>query len=568
MEAKWIFKENPQDEVVDKMVASLGFGCIESRILVMRGIDEYEKARAFFKPNVSDIHNPFLMKDMQKAVDCIIKAINEKKKILIYGDYDVDGVTSVSLMYLYLSEVYDKNLLDCYIPDRYTEGYGVSFQGINFAKENRFDLIISLDCGIKSHKEIDYAKNLGIDFIVCDHHLPDEDVPNATAILDPKQKDCSYPYKDLSGCGVGFKLCQALNTIFKIPTDKIYDLTDLLAISIASDIVPLTGENRTLAKLGLKKLHKTKRVGIISLIPKDKLRSFTISNIVFDIAPKINAAGRISHGKVAVELLISDDIQKTKQIVNQIIDFNNKRKELDSQITNSALLQAEKQKDNACLVAYSPTWCKGVIGIVASRLVEAYYKPTLIFTDGQEGEIVASARSVSDFDIHQAIEQCSDLLIKFGGHRAAAGLTMKKEYFDDFKNRIENIISQQIKEHQKTPTIEIDMVISQNILNDSFFSFHRKLAPFGPENMKPVLVLEDIKVINPHQIGKESTHIKFYIQNETTKENIECVGFGFGKYLEQLTTQKIDIAFSIEENNWRGNITYYLNIKDIKFRSE
>lgn len=566
MEAKWIFREEPNEEIVDKINLSLGFGMLESKILVMRGVDDYAKARTFFKPKVEDIHSPFLMKDMQKAVDYIVSAMRTKKKILIYGDYDVDGTSAVALMYLYLCRIYDKNLLDFYIPDRYTEGYGVSKLGIGFAKENDFSLIISLDCGIKSAKEVDYARDLGIDFIVCDHHLPDNDIPNAIAVLNPKQKDCHYPYKELSGCGVGFKLCQALNTIYGVPIEELYELTDLLVISIASDIVSLTGENRVLAKMGLKKLRNTKKMGIRKLIPSEKLRNFSISNIVFDIAPKINAAGRISHGKEAVRLMISDDEASANKIVQQILEFNNRRKEMDSQITLSAVKQIEGQEQGSVLIAYSPEWSKGVAGIVASRLVEAYYKPTLIFTDGQDGEIVASVRSVSDFDVHWAIEQCSDLLLKFGGHRAAAGLTMKRENFPIFKSRFEKIVSENIQEYQKAPIIEVDALIESHHLTDLFFNFHRKLSPFGPDNMKPILALETVDAsYSVMQIGKEKTHIKFRIAGGNGE--IECLGFGLGKFYQDFKTKKFDMVFSIEESHWRGNVSYYLNIKDVKFLS-
>lgn len=567
MEIQWIKKAEPNEDLVDSIHTSLGFGVLASRLLVMRGIDSYPKARAFFKPNFSDIHSPFLMKDMQKAVDYITDAIRNQKKILIYGDYDVDGTSAVALMYLYLSQIYDASFLDFYIPDRYTEGYGVSLQGIDFAKANGFSAIISLDCGIKSIKEVEYAKSLGIDFIICDHHLPDNDIPNAVAVLDPKQSDCPYPYKELSGCGVGFKLCQALNTIYQIPEEELYDLTDLLVISIASDIVSLTGENRAFAKMGLKRLHRTKRIGLKYLIPNEKLRNFTVSNIVFEVAPKINAAGRISHGKDAVSLLISDDKERAKQIVNQIIELNEQRKEMDSEITSSAVEQVERegQRYKSSLVVYDPKWSKGVIGIVASRLVEMYYKPTIIFTDGHNGEVVASARSVSDFDIHHAVEQCSLLLLKFGGHRAAAGLTMEKKNLEAFKSQFEKVVCETIKEHQKSPVIEIDLVMSVKDINQNFFNFHRKLAPFGPDNMKPILVLKGVEnIIGLQQIGKEDAHIKFYIPNGDGI-NTECVGFGLGKYYERLRSEKFDMAFSIEENHWRGNVTYSLYIKDIKF---
>ena len=411
MKSKWIFKDTPDRDSIDYICSNLGFGELESKILALRGIHHKEKAIEFFKPQLSHIHQPFLMKNMTEATNRVASAIENGEKILIYGDYDVDGTSAVALMYLYLSQIYyNKNIfpkkyLDYYIPDRYTEGYGISTQGIDFAKNNDFSLVIALDCGIKSIKEIAYANTLGIDFIICDHHLPGDIVPDAVAVLDPKQEDCSYPYKELSGCGVGFKLCQAINSIYQLPNEVLYELTDLLAISIASDIVPITGENRTLLKLGLKYLQKAKRLGLQLLISPERLANFTTSNIVFEIAPKINAAGRIYHGKTAVELLISNDKENMQNIVAQINNFNEERKELDKNITSEALEQIID--NNYSTIVYAPWWNKGVIGIVASRLIEKYYRPTLVFTDGNEGEMVASARSVADYDIHNALEQCS-----------------------------------------------------------------------------------------------------------------------------------------------------------------
>jgi len=439
MSQKWIYKPEPDEEIVDGLISSIGFGTLESKILVLREIDNYQKAREFFKPNGTDIHNPFLMADMQKAVERIATAIENGEKILVYGDYDVDGTTAVALMYLYLSKIVDKKYLDFYIPDRNVEGYGISDEGIHFAKDNGFSLIIALDCGIKSVDKIDLANSVGVDFIICDHHLPGDKLPKAVAVLDPKRKDCRYPYKELSGCGVGFKLCQGLNTIYKIPERELFELTDLLAISIASDIVAMTGENRLLAKQGLKFLRKTRKFGLRLLIPEEKLAHFEISNIVFDIAPKINAAGRISHAKASVELMISDNLKQAHQIVNEIVNLNDERREMDINITQSALnqvLELEKVERYSTIV-YDPSWNKGVIGIVASRLIENYYKPTLVFTEGNNGEMVASARSVADFDIHKALEFCSDLFMKFGGHQAAAGLSMEKEHFEEFKIRFE-----------------------------------------------------------------------------------------------------------------------------------
>lgn len=570
MSQKWIYKPEPDEEVVDGLSSSLGFGTLESKILVLRGIDNYLKAREFFKPKLEDIHNPFLMADMQKAVERIATAIENGEKILVYGDYDVDGTTAVALMYLYLSKIVEKKYLDFYIPDRNAEGYGISTEGIDFAKENGYSLIIALDCGIKAIDKIEYARELGIDFIICDHHLPGEEIPAAVAVLDPKRRDCRYPFKELSGCGVGFKLCQGLNTIYKIPEAELFELTDLLAISIAADIVSMTGENRVLAKMGLKILRKTRNLGLRLLIPEDKLATFEISNIVFEIAPKINAAGRISHGKAAVELMVSDNLRHAHQIVNDIMNLNDERRELDLSSTTEALEQVETtgQTNNYTTVVYGPEWNKGVIGIVASRLTESYYKPTLVFTNGNNGELVASARSVSDFDVHAALEECSEYFLKFGGHPAAAGLSMEKDKLKDFRKKFEKTVAERIQEHQKTPSITIDTEVDIENLNRDFLNFHRKLAPFGPHNMKPVLALKNQDVSgNVKQMGKDGNHIKFYLHNPVTNRNLECVGFKLGKHLEDFRTKNFDIAFTVEENHWKGNVTYYLNIKDVKFHS-
>jgi single-stranded-DNA-specific exonuclease len=570
MSQKWIYKPEPDEEIVDGLISSIGFGTLESKILVLREIDNYQKAREFFKPNGTDIHNPFLMADMQKAVERIATAIENGEKILVYGDYDVDGTTAVALMYLYLSKIVDKKYLDFYIPDRNVEGYGISDEGIHFAKDNGFSLIIALDCGIKSVDKIDLANSVGVDFIICDHHLPGDKLPKAVAVLDPKRKDCRYPYKELSGCGVGFKLCQGLNTIYKIPESELFELTDLLAISIASDIVAMTGENRVLAKQGLKFLRKTRKFGLRLLIPEEKLAHFEISNIVFDIAPKINAAGRISHAKASVELMISDNLKQAHQIVNEIVNLNDERREMDINITQSALnqvLELEKVERYSTIV-YDPSWNKGVIGIVASRLIENYYKPTLVFTEGNNGEMVASARSVADFDIHQALEFCSDLFMKFGGHQAAAGLSMEKDKFEEFKVRFEEYVKMNIQEHQKEPSIYIDSVVKPEDLNREFFNFHRKLAPFGPHNMKPVLVLKNVRVNGYVRLmGKENTHLKFNILQPTTGRNIECVGFRFGQFAEDFKAKTFDLAFTIEENHWKGNVSHFLNIRDVKFHN-
>lgn len=568
MSVKWIYTESPDEEIVDGLCSSIGCGTFESRLLVLRGVDNYQKAREFLKPNLTDIHNPFLMKDMQLAVDRVATAIENGEKILVYGDYDVDGTTAVALMYLYLSKIVDKKYLDFYIPDRNLEGYGISTEGINFAKENGFSLIIALDCGIKAVDKIAYATTLGVDFIICDHHLPGTVLPAAVAVLDPKRKDCRYPFKELSGCGVGFKLCQGLNTLYKIPEAELFALTDLLAISIAADIVSMTGENRVFAKQGLKILRKAPNLGLRLLIPEEKLSTFEISNIVFDVAPKINAAGRISHGKAAVQLMICDNLKQAHQIVDDILTLNNSRRQLDMSSTTEALKQIEEtgQAGNFSTVVYGAGWNKGVIGIVASRLTETYYKPTVVFTDGNNGEIVASARSVADFDVHAALEICSEHFLKFGGHPAAAGLSMEKNSYEIFKEKFEKAVAEKIQEHQKQPCLQIEAEIHIDDLTRDFFNFHRKLAPFGPNNMKPVLVLRKQRVAGFVKImGKEDAHVKFYLRQQSTGKNIECVGFRLGAFADDFREKAFDIAFTAEENHWKGNVSYCLNIRDVKF---
>jgi single-stranded-DNA-specific exonuclease len=568
MKHQWILKKPADEEVADTLSSSLGYNALICKILAMRNIGNYAEARAFFKPKKSDIHDPFLMKDMRKAVARVATAIENNEKILIYGDYDVDGTTSVALMYLYLSKIYPTERLDFYIPDRNIEGYGISNEGIDFAKANGFSLIIALDCGIKSVDKIDYANQLGVDFIICDHHLPGNELPQAVAVLDPKRKDCSYPFKELSGCGVGFKLCHALNSIYKIPEEELYSLLDLLAISIAADIVPMVGENRIFAMMGLRLLRKTNKIGLKLLLPENKIEHLNISNIVFEVAPKINAAGRISHAKAAVELMVSDDFSEASVIHKDILQLNDNRRELDSSITQAAIQQVidSQQQDHYSTVVYNPAWNKGVIGIVASRLIEIYYKPTLVFTEGNQGDMVASARSVADFDLHDALEQCSDLFLKFGGHQAAAGLSMEKDKFEAFKIRFEEVVKSQIKAHQKQPSIEYDLEIKMKDLDHDFISSYQKLAPFGPQNLKPVLLMRNVKLAGPiRQIGVDQNHLKMRLCQATEGLSIEAIGYKMGAFYQEFAQKSFDILFTIEENHWRGNTTYHLNLRDVKF---
>ncbi len=569
----WNWQAEPDEDTVDRLNSSIGYSTLACRILVMRGIDTYEKARVFFKPKIQDMPSPFLMADMQKAVERIASGIEKQEKILVYGDYDVDGTTSVALMYLYLSKICNEKYLEYYIPDRNAEGYGISTEGINYAHEQGFNLIISLDCGIRSNDKIEYARSLGIDFIICDHHLPGEELPPAVAILDPKRPDCRYPYKDLSGCGVGFKLCQALNELYKLPVQDLQELTDLLAISIAADIVPITGENRFFAKLGLNELRKTKNFGLRALIPNQKLTNYGISNIVFEIAPKINAAGRIGHAKAAVELLIAKNQIDAQRIAKDIIDLNTARRELDVGSTAEAIKQVQLSQETGLItnstIVFGDTWNKGVIGIMASRLIENFYKPTIVFTLSQPDEVVASARSVSDFNIHDALEKCSHLFSKFGGHHAAAGLSMPLENLAAFNEEFEKVVSDMILPHQKAPSLSIDTEVNLNELDKEFVNFHRKLAPFGPKNMRPNFVLRNLKLNGPvRTMGKEEVHLKFYLPSKALNKDIECVGFKLGKLAEKFRTQRFDMAFSLDENDWNGNLIPFFNIKDVRFYSD
>jgi len=568
MKLRWIYKPSPSDDFIKNISSSLGFGYLESKILINRGIDSYDKAREYFKPKLSDIHDPFLMKGMIDAVDRIDRAIKQGEKILIFGDYDVDGTTAVSLVYIYLCKIYDRNKLDFYIPDRNLEGYGISTEGIDFAKKNNFSLIIALDCGIKSVDKVEYANKIGVDFIICDHHLPGQEIPKAIAVLDPKRKDCSYPYKELSGCGIGYKLCCALNKVYKLDGENLLNLTDLLAISIAADIVPITGENRALAKIGLNKLRNNSRNGIKFITDENNIKHFTVSDIVFGIAPKINAAGRLFHGKLAVELLTLDNEKKTFQIAQQIKNINLERKELDANITYEAIEQIKNtnQKDNSTTIVYNPNWNKGIIGIVASRLIENYYKPTIVFTDGNNGEMVASARSVADFDLYEALDSCSDLFMKFGGHRAAAGLSMEKKNFDEFKIIFEKIVKNIIKEHQKIPSVIIDSEVKISDLDKNFLKFHKWLEPFGPENMKPCFMIKNAKVSGIiREMGNNNSHLKFSITEKKSENIIECLAFNMGGKADDFRSRNFDLVFSIEENHWQGNINHFLNVKDVNF---
>lgn len=563
---RWVLQQVDNVEAVNRLSAELNINKTLARILVLRGVTTYDEAKKFFRPEASHLLDPFLMLGMDKAVSRIIQAIDNGEHILIYGDYDVDGTTSVALVYSFLKNYYPN--IAYYIPDRYKEGYGISTQGIDYAKANNFSLIIALDCGIKSVDKIAYANSLGVDFIICDHHLPGEEVPAAVAVLDPKQADCQYPYKELSGCGIGFKLMQAFSLEYGIEPEAVFNYIDLVAVSIAADIVPITGENRTLACLGLRKLNSSPLPGLKALIELNKLyRELNITDIVFMIGPRINAAGRIESGNKAVELLIAEHIDNAELPSADINENNNTRRDLDKAITQSALdmlLADTTHAERRSTVVYSPDWHKGVIGIVASRLTEVYYRPTIVLT--QSGDHVAgSARSVKGFDVYEAILQCSDLLIQFGGHKFAAGLTMQPENVQAFIQKFEEVVASTITEESLTPEIEIDAEINLADITPKFYDILKQFAPFGPGNMNPVFLAKNVKDKGFARVVGDN-HLKLDLQQEGTSAFFSAIAFGQGHQMANIQRKMaFDACFSIEPNEWQGRVTLQLNVKDMAF---
>ncbi len=580
MEKRWSLKAQGDKEKVDALAKELGVSNNISNLLVQRNICRFDEAKSFFRPQISDLHDPFLMKDMDKAVDRIKSAIDIKEKILVYGDYDVDGTSAVALVYTYFKKFSDN--IDFYIPDRYLEGYGISMQSIDFAALNGFSLVISLDCGIKAVEKIDYANSKGIDFIICDHHRPGNELPKAHAVLDPKREDCTYPYEELSGCGVGFKLVQAYSQKHNMPFEELIKYLDLVAISIASDIVDITGENRTLAYYGLKKINSSPRPGIEAILQYSGIkrkeiqgldnlifsRELNINDLVFLVGPRINAAGRMESGRNSVEILISENMVDAAHIGEDIDSYNSERRNLDSLTTIEAIdliNNDEFLKNSKSTVIYKQGWHKGVIGIVASRLIETFYRPTIVFTYS-DGLICGSARSVKDFDIYNAIDACSDLLEHFGGHKFAAGLSLKEENFEAFRKRFENIVSESIEENMLTPEIEIDAILKLNEINSKFYRLLKQFAPFGPGNMSPVFQTDS--VVDDGQarvVGKN--HLKLsIIHPEISSYPIPAIAFQQGIHYDKIKSGiPFSICYHIEENEWNGNTTLQLNIKDIRF---
>ncbi|MFT6970606.1 MAG: single-stranded-DNA-specific exonuclease [Roseivirga sp.] len=565
MQKRWLFGEQANDEVVETLQRDLGIDETLAFLFAKKGIKDLEEAKTYFRPQIDQLHDPFLMKDMDKAVDRLSKAIEKGENILVYGDYDVDGTTSVATFYGFLSQRF--NNLEFYIPDRYSEGYGVSTTGIQYAIDNGFRLIVTLDCGIKANERVKDAAEAGIDVIICDHHTPGDELPPAFAVLDPKRIDCLYPYKELSGCGVGFKLLQGFCERNKLPLDDLFQYLDLLAVSIASDIVPITGENRVLTYFGLKKLNQDPRPGLKALIDLYKNKNdLTVTSIVFGIGPRINAAGRMDHAGAAVNLLLAKTEEEANHMADSINDQNDARRDFDSTITEEALMMigAEEALINAkSTVLYKKDWHKGVIGIVASRCIEKYYRPTVILTESN-GKATGSARSVMGFDVYNAITECADLLEQYGGHMYAAGVTMDISNVEDFKLRFEEVVTKRITEDQLTPAIYIDTVIFLDDINVKFFNTIKQMGPFGPQNMQPVFVSENVHAENAKVL--KGLHLKFMVRQEGTDIGFDVIGFGLGDYCDLINSgMKFHMAYTIEENDFRGNKTLQLFLKDIKF---
>jgi single-stranded-DNA-specific exonuclease len=565
MQKRWVYKSLPSDDSVSALSTSINVNKYIATILWQRGITEFESAKKFFRPSLSHLHDPFLMKDMAAAIDRLKKAINSNEKILIYGDYDVDGTTAVALVYSYLKSFYPH--CDFYIPDRYAEGYGVSEAGIKWAEENGFSLIIALDLGVKAIDAVTLATSKNIDFIICDHHLPGASIPHAVAVLDPKRSDCDYPFKELSGCGLGFKLMQAFARTYR-HEEELHDYLDLVVVSIASDIVPITDENRVLAHFGLQKLNQNPLPGLKAL--KDIAGTKTdldISGIVFTLGPRINAAGRVAHARAAVELLIASTEEEALACAEKVNLKNDIRREFDLSITEEAIAMiegSEELKNAKSTVLFKNTWHKGVIGIVAARCVEKYYRPTVILTESND-KITGSARSIKDFDLYEAIYACSDLLEKFGGHKYAAGLTLDKSNLAAFQQRFEKIVAENMTEEMQTPVVEIDVAVDFDNITSKFNNVLKQMAPFGPENQRPMFETDRVFVKN-NLSGFKERHVRFLAGQEGNERVFNAVGFDLIEHYDRLASgQSFKMAYTLEENTFNGITTLQARIKDLKF---
>lgn len=560
---RWNILPRVAQEKAAQLAQDLGVSKKIAILLIQRGIENFDQAKNFFRPSLKDLHDPFLMQDMDLAVSRVEKAISNNENILVYGDYDVDGTTSVALLSSYLKSYYPN--IATYIPDRYGEGYGVSYKGIDFAEDNNFSLIIALDCGIKAIDKVAYATQKGIDFIICDHHRPGPEIPKAVAVLDPKRDDCNYPFKELCGCGVGFKLIQGLGSKRGETIDDLVLYLDLVATAIGADIVPIIGENRILAYHGLNVINAAPRTGYEAILKQVKKETLTITDVVFIIAPRINAAGRMKHGNHAVTLLVETDINKAAVWASEIEQFNQDRREVDKIITKEALLQIEKneEQDKSTTVVYKENWHKGVIGIVASRLTETYYRPTLVFTKSGD-KLAASARSVSGFDVYNALEACSEFIEQFGGHKYAAGLTLEVSNYENFKNKFEEVVAATIDPKLLQPELNIAMELDLADITPKFYRILKQFAPFGPGNSTPLFMTKNLKETGYGKcVGEDKTHLRLTVKQGT--QQFVCIGFGMGDKKEiACSSNFFNAAYVIDENEWQGNVNLQLRLKDIK----
>ena len=567
-EKKWVLKAKPDSQKVFKLSKELGVSKAICSLLVSREIDTFEKAKTFFRPQLSMLHDPFLMKDMDKAVQRITSAISNKESIRVYGDYDVDGTTSVSLMYSFLKS--QNAVCDYYIPDRYNEGYGISYLGIDDAISKGISLMITLDCGVKAIEKIAYAQSKGLDIIVCDHHRPGEILPNAFAVLDPKRSDCDYPFKELCGCGVGFKLMQAYLKHHKLDEKIALEYLDYVAVAIGADIVPIVGENRVLAFYGLKLLNAKPRMGMLALMKEHKrVGKMTITDVVFTIAPRINAAGRMKHAHNAVRLLIEENEAEAIKTANEIEEFNTDRRSQDQRIAKEAHTQIidNKEEERVSTVVYDPEWHKGVIGIVASRLIETYYRPTVVFTKSKGGVLAASVRSVNGFDVYEALEACKEHIDQFGGHMYAAGLTLKEKNYEAFKEAFEKVVSETITEEQKVEVYNVDAEIDFADITEGFNNILKQFEPFGPENMAPLFITKNaLDKGYSRAVGAEKEHLKLHMCTEKERlSEMNGIAFKLGKHDSYISKGlPFDICYAIQENVWQGKTTIQLGVKDIK----
>jgi single-stranded-DNA-specific exonuclease len=560
----WNIKDTPNKETITHLIDCLGIDAVVAQLLAQRNITSFESAKAFFRPHIGQLHDPFLMQDMETAVSRLQQAIDQKETVMVYGDYDVDGTTSVSLLTHFLRSQ-GLNVTP-YIPDRYAEGYGLSKKGIDTAKAANISFMIALDCGVKAIEQVAYANSLGVDLIICDHHTPGDVLPNALAILDPKRSDCAYPFKELCGCGVGFKLMQGLLQQQGKDVNDIIAYLDFVAVAIAADIVPMVGENRTLAFLGLQQLNAHPRPGLKALM-RDKPTAQIISDVVFGMAPRINAAGRMKHGLHAVELLLSATDEEAQTLAQEVEMYNTSRREVEQEITKEALAQIteNQEENNAANVVYAPHWHKGVIGIVASRLIESYYRPTLVFTKSKEGILAASARSVRGFDVYKAIDACSRHIIQFGGHKYAAGVTLKEENYQAFKAAFEAQVAQTLTATQKAQTLDVDVALPITAITPKLLRILKQMEPFGPENSSPVFYTDGVVDSGYAKlVGQDKNHIKArFVQGASS--TIDAIGFGLGKKMNLLKKgTPLRIAYALEENVWQGNVSVQLRLKDIE----